>query len=158
MSAMYGPDGKAPTFNGSAWISQDGRYWWNGAAWQPLKARRRFQPPIALTLIIVSVLAVAWYVVQRIPQPPPPAVGVTNGTIDSSTQFEFDYRRTTTCNDLIFDYLFFDTSGHQVGKYQDQQHNKVLADKTYHFRIYAEFGATIDSHAVRFTATPTCLA
>ena len=89
MSAMVGPDGKPPTFDGAAWVSQDGRYFWNGAAWQPIK-RRGFQLPIALPLIIVAVLVGAWFVLQHLPQPSPIKYGVTNARIDSSTEFEFD--------------------------------------------------------------------
>ena len=154
MDAMIGPDGHPPTFNGAAWVSHDGRYWWNGAVWQPIK-RRGFRPPIAVTVIVLVVLAGAWFVLKSIPPPAPPALGVTNGSIVSSTEFTFDYRRSKTCNDLTFNYLFFEGGGKQVDKFADEKHNRVLGDKTYHFHIYA-FGVTIDSHAVRFDAIPTC--
>src|SRR5216684_2480261 len=82
--------------------------------------------------------------------------GVTNGKIDNSTQFEFDYRRSTTCNNLTFDYVFFDQGGSQVSTFAGQQTNKVLANSNYHFTINLFFGLAIDPKAVRFTASATC--
>jgi hypothetical protein len=154
MSEMVGPDGNAPSFDGAAWISQDGRYWWNGAAWQPIK-RRGFRPPIAVAGIVLVIVAGAWFVLKSLPQPPPPQNGVSNTKIDSPTQFEFDYRRATTCNDITFLYTFFDSGGHAVGTYPDQQHNKMIGGRSYHVTVNA-FGVSIDPHAVRFDAAPTC--
>ena len=37
MDAQIGPDGRPAVFEGGAWVSQDRRFWWNGAAWLPLK-------------------------------------------------------------------------------------------------------------------------
>jgi hypothetical protein len=156
MSEMIAPDGRAPIFDGASWVSQDGRYWWNGAAWQLIK-KPGFRPPIAVAVIVLALLAGAWYVFPKIiPRVAPPAYGVTNTTIDSSTHFEFDYRRSTACNDLTFGYLFFDNGGHQVDKLADEKHSQVLGNKTYHFHIYSF--VAIDSRAVRFDAMPTCLA
>lgn len=154
MSAMVGPDGQPPTFDGAAWVSQDGRYWWNGAAWQPIK-RKGFQPPYAVIVIVVVVLAGAWFVLQHLPQPAQPQNGVSNAKIDSPTQFEFDYRRSTSCNDLTFAYTFYDGGGHVVGRYPDQLHNKMIGGRTYHVTVDAS-GVSIDSHAVRFDAVATC--
>jgi len=153
MSGMMGPDGKPATFDGTAWVSEDGRYWRNGAAWQPFK-RRGFQPPIAVTAIVLLVLAGAWFVLHNLPKAPPEKYGVTNAKIDSSTEFEFDYRRSATCDDLTFDYLFYDKSGHQVDHFQGEKHNKVVANETVHFDVIG-FEA-IDARAVRFDAIPTC--
>jgi hypothetical protein len=154
MHAMIGPDRNPPAFNGAAWVSQDGRYWWNGAAWQPIK-RRGFRPPLAVTVIVLVVLGGARFVLKSIHPLAPPALGVAKASIVSSTEFTFDYRRSTTCNDLTFSYLFFDKGGTQVDKFADEKHNLVLGDKTYHFHIYA-YGLTIDSHATRFDAIPSC--
>jgi len=153
MAEMIGPDGRQPVFDGAAWVSQDGRYWWNGAGWQ-LNQKRRFRPPIAVTLIVVAFLALAGFVISKIPQPPPDPYGVSNAKIDSSTQFEFDYRRPTACKDLTFDYLFYDAGSHQVDEFADEKHSQVSADRTVHFTIYTFTG--IASNAVRFVATPTC--
>jgi hypothetical protein len=153
MSAMVGPDGKPPTFDGAAWISQDGRYFWNGAAWQPIK-KRGFRLPIALPLIIVAVLVGAWYVLQHLPQPSPIKYGVTNARIDSSTEFDFDYARPKTCNDLTFDYPFFDKSGQLVDTFTDEKHSQVDGGRTVHFDVF--IFVAINSHAVRFDAIPTC--
>ncbi len=155
MAVELGPDGRPPRFDGAAWVSQDGKYFWNGAAWQRIK-RQRFRPPIAVTVIVVVVVVLAGYVAKSIPQPAPPPYGVTNGKINNSTQFEFDYRRSTTCNNLTFDYMFFDKGGTQVNTFAGQQTNKVLANNNYHFTINLFFGLAIDPKAVRFTANPTC--
>src|SRR5260370_30278177 len=90
MAAEVGPDGQPPRFDGAAWVSQDGKYFWNGAAWQKIK-RPRFRPPIAITVIVVLVVVVAGFVAKSIPQPAPPPYGVTNGKIKNATQFEFVY-------------------------------------------------------------------
>ena len=153
MAAMIGPDGKPPTFNGAAWLSKDGRYWWNGTTWQPMK-RRGFQPPIAMTLIVLVVVAGVWYLMTHVPKSAPEPYGVTNARIDSSTEIEFDYRRSTTCNDLTFNYTFFDHSGHQVDIFAGEEHHKVPPDTTEHYDVIGY--TSIDSHAVRFDAVPTC--
>ena len=133
---MIGPDGRPPVFDGAAWISADGRYWWNGEGWLRIK-RRAFRPPIAVALLVIAVLAIAAFVLLKIPQPSPPPYGVSNMKIDSNTQFEFDYRRSTACKDLTFEYVFFDQSGQQVDRYADEKHNAVLGDVTNHFTIYS---------------------
>jgi hypothetical protein len=154
MSAMLGPDGKAPTFSGGAWVSADGRYWWNGGTWQPIK-KRGWRPPIAVPLIVLAVVVGAWYFVTHVQsKTPPEPYGVTNARIDSSTEFEFNYRRATSCKDLTFDYAFLDKAARQVDKYTDEQHSQVDADTTSHFDVFT-FTA-INAKAVRFNAVPTC--
>jgi phage terminase large subunit-like protein len=153
MSEMIGPDGRPPVFNGAAWVSEDGRYWWNGSDWQ-LNQKKVFRPPIAVTLIVVAFLAVAGFVISKIPQAAPEPYGVTNMKIDSSTQVEFDYRRSTKCQDLTFNYVFFDKSGQPVDNFVGETHNTVRGDATIHFTINSF--TPIASNAVRFVATPTC--
>jgi len=85
---------------------------------------------------------------------PPEPYGVTNARIDSSTEFEFDYRRSTSCKDLTFDYTFLDKTARQVDKYTDEQHSQVDANSTRHFDVFT-FTA-INAKAVRFKAVPTC--
>jgi len=153
MSDMIGPDGRPPVFDGAAWVSQDRRYWWNGAAWLRIK-RRGFRPPIAMTLIVVAFLGGVWYLLHDVFPTPPTPYGVTNMKIDSSTLFEFDYRSRTSCKDLTFEYVFLDQQGQPVDRFADEKHNAVLADVTNHFTIYSF--ASVDSNAVRFVATPTC--
>ena len=153
MSEMIGPDGRPPVFNGAAWVSQDGRYWWNGSDWQ-LNQKKVFRPPIAVTLIVVAFLAIAGFVISKIPQAPPEPYGVTNMKIDSTTQFEFDYRRKTTCKDLTFEYVFFDNNGTEVDRIAGETHNTVHGDVTTHVTVNSF--TSFNSSAVRFTATPTC--
>jgi len=155
MSEMVGPDGRPPVFDGAAWISSDGRYWWSGAAWQPIK-KPGYRPPIAVALIVVVVVVAGVYLAIKIPQPPPAAYGVTNAKIDSSNEFEFDYRRPTTCNKLTFIYVFFDSGKHEVARLGDQNiPRRVLGDHTYHYDTFTYSG--MGANPVRFEALPTCL-
>jgi hypothetical protein len=153
MSDMIGPDGKPPVFDGAAWVSADGRYWWNGTDWQPHR-KRGFRPPIALALIIVALLGGVWYLLHDVFPTPPTPYGVSNMKIDSSTEFEFDYRRKTACKDLTFEYVFFDQNGGQVDRIAGETHNTVRADAVTHVTV--DSFTPLDSNAVRFTATPTC--
>ena len=151
-----GPDGKPSVFDGAAWVSSDRKYWWNGAAWQPFK-RQGFRPPIALAVTILLVLAEAWYFFERIvPNAPAQAVvlGVTHAKIDSSSKIELDYARSTTCNELTFEFIFYDATGHKVGTYISEAHNNVSPNVTHHWVFYAN--DPISSKAVRFDAIPTC--
>jgi hypothetical protein len=56
MDAQLGPDGRPAVFEGGAWVSQDRRFWWNGAAWLPL---RRGGAGIPFVNIGIGVLFVA---------------------------------------------------------------------------------------------------
>ena len=157
MDAMVGPDGRPSTFDGAAWISQDGKYWWNGAAWQPVKRRGAFQPPIALAVIIVAVLVGAWFLFTRVIPPdtkPPVVMGVTNAKIVSSTQIEFDYARSTRCGELNFQIVFYDKSGRSVGDYVSEYVNGASPGVEHHYVFKTK--DTIPSSAVRFVATPAC--
>ncbi len=154
VSEMIGPDGQPPTFTGAAWVSRDGRYFWNGTAWQLAVRRRRPNfVVIGLAIVILAGIALA---IRAIPGPTDSTpYGVTNAKIDSVTQIEFDYRAAKSCNTLTFDYKFYDTGGAQVDEFQDEQQSQVSAGRTYHFTITAN-GQSIDAKAVRFTADPTC--
>jgi hypothetical protein len=154
MSQMIGPDGKPPTFDGAAWISQDGRNWWNGMAWLPIVPRR--QPNFALIGMVIGIIALIVFVVIAFPRPiiDTTTYGATNATIDSPTQIEFDYRAQDSCNNLTFVYTFYNAQGFKVGEFQDGQPRQVTAGQSYHFAASA--GQTIDPSATRFTATPTC--
>ncbi len=156
MDAMIGPDGEPPVFDGAAWLSQDGRYWWNGAAWQPIK-RPGFRPPIALAAIILIVLAGAWFVFAKVlPSTPSGAVvlGVTHAKIDSSTQVELDYARSTDCKDLTFEFVFYDKANNDVGDYVSDEHKYVSGGETHHYVFYTY--EAIPASAVRFDAIANC--
>jgi hypothetical protein len=152
-----GPDGRPAVFNGAAWISQDGRYWWNGAAWQPVKGRGGFQPPIAIIGVFLVLIAGAWFVVTRV-LPPPGAtavvLGVSNAKIDSSTQIELDYARADSCPDLTFTFVFHDKSGKELATYISDDHRNVSANTRHHYVFYTN--DSIPAGAVRFDALPTC--
>lgn len=153
---MIGPDGQPPTFTGAAWVSQDGKYWWNGVGWQPIVSTRR--PNFALIGIAIAIIAVVVFVVVAFPRPfiDTKPYGATNARIDSPTQIEFDYRAQDSCNNLTFVYTFYDAQGIKVGEFQDEQPSQVTAGQSYHFTISTNSGQQIDPTATRFTATPTC--
>lgn len=156
LSELIGPDGRPPTFDGAAWISRDGRYWWNGTAWQPIVARRR--PNFALIGMVIGIIALIGFVIYAYPRPiiDTRTYGATNATIDSATRIEFDYRAQDSCNNLTFIYTFYNAQGIKVGEFQDEHPSHVSAGQSYHFTIDFNAGLTIDPSATRFTATPNC--
>jgi hypothetical protein len=156
LSALIGPDGLPPTFDGAAWVSQDGKHWWNGTAWQPIVLKRG--PNYALIGMVIGIIALIAFVVIAYPRPiiDTTTYGVTNATIDSPTQIEFDYRAQDSCNNLTFIYTFYNAQGIKVGEFQDQQPSQVTAGKSSHFTISTNSGDQIDPSATRFTATPNC--
>ena len=155
LSEMVDPSGQRPLWDGAAWVSQDGMYWWNGTAWQAIVIKRR--PPFALIGMAIVVIAVIAFVIYAFPRPivDTTPYGVTNATIDSPTQIEFDYRAQDGCSNLTFIYTFYDAQGIKVGEFQDEQSSQVMAGHSYHFTI-TSVGQQIDASATRFTATPTC--
>lgn len=164
MNAMFGPDGHPATFNGEAWVSSDGKYWWNGAAWQPLGRRRG--PNLFVVGMALLIAAAVGLVVTGVirpgagaPSPTPVVMGVTNPKIDSSTQIEFDYARTNNCTELDFQIVFYDRAGRSVAQVQTSFINDVTGGVTHHYVFKAAQGlpqGTIPSSAVRFVATPSC--
>jgi hypothetical protein len=56
METQPGPDGRPAVFEGGAWVSQDRRFWWDGAAWLPLK---RAGSGIPLVKIVMGLLLLA---------------------------------------------------------------------------------------------------
>jgi hypothetical protein len=159
MSAEIGPDGQPPRFDGAAWVSQDGRYWWNGVAWQPVAKPRGFRPSILVVVLAVFIFGAVGYIgfnlVRQFHQPYA-GEGVSNAKIDSSTEIEFDYRRGSTCNDLTFQYDFYDQNSSHVDVFHDITGGKVDGGVTTHFDIKGDASQPIDSRAVRFEATATC--
>jgi hypothetical protein len=153
---MVDPAGQLPRWDGAAWISQDGRFWWNGTAWQPIVRRR--QTPWGLIALAIAIIAVIAIVVHSVPRQiiDTTQYGVTNAQIDSPTLIEFDYRAKDSCNNLTFVYTFYDAQGIKVGEFQDEHGNQVTGGKSYHFTISTTNGQSIDPSATRFTATPNC--
>jgi hypothetical protein len=157
MNVMVAPDGKPAQFDGQAWVSQDRKYWWNGAAWQRIGRRRG--PNLFVIVIGVLILGAVGLVVTgviRPTTPPPPprvVIGVTNMKIDSPTQVEFDYARSSNCFQLRFDITFYDKAGRALDRYLgDVQF--VSAGVTHHYVFHTDH--TIATGSVRFVATPTC--
>jgi hypothetical protein len=80
---------------------------------------------------------------------------VSNSKIDSQTQLELDYARTDPCPDLIFDFVFYDKSGHPVGGiYESDHHYNVSGGTRHHYVFYTL--ENIPAAAVRFDASPIC--
>ena len=157
MNVIMGPDGQPATFDGSAWVSRDGRYFWNGAAWLPAR-KPAWRPSLGQLFIVAAVLLgafVVWrFVVPNI-FPPDVQYGVTNTKIDSPTQVEFDYIRATPCGELTFRAVFYDTAGNQVRVFDDSTINSVMSNQLVHFTL--KITPPLPSSAVRFDVNPACL-
>jgi len=158
MDGIVGPDGRPATFDGAAWISQDGRYWWNGTVWQPVKRSRSLRPNwfvIAMAVIIVGVVAVFFTQVHHdAVSPDKIPLGVSNARIDSPTQVQFDYSTATACNGLTFRAVFYDKTGKQVQVFDNSTVASAPAHKLVHFTV--SVSPPIVASAVRFDAIPTC--
>jgi hypothetical protein len=154
LSEQVDPSGRRPTWDGAAWVSQDGRFWWNGTTWQPIVRRR--QVPWGVVGFAIVILAIIAFVIHAFPRQiiDTNHYGATNATIDSSTQIEFDYLAQDSCNNLTFVYTFYDAQGIKVGEFQDSQSRQVAAGQSYHMVI--DTSQPIDPSATRFTATPVC--
>src|SRR5258708_34898773 len=100
MDFQVGPDGQPPRFDGAAWVSQDGRHFWNGAAWQPIKKPRTRISGLVIALAVLVVAGVAFIAYAVLSPKPFEGEGVSNARIDSSTEIEVDYRRGTTWREL----------------------------------------------------------
>ncbi len=154
---MVAPDGKPAQFNGQAWISQDGKYWWNGAAWQRIGKRRGPNLfVIGMGVLIAGVVGLVVTGVIRPASPPPPpkvVMGVTNPKIDSPTQIEFDYARPSNCNQVGFDITFYDKAGRALDRYVGGT-QFLSAGKTHHYVFHTDHA--IPAGSVRFTVNPTC--
>jgi hypothetical protein len=158
MATELGPDGQPPRFTGAAWVSQDGRWFWNGAAWQPV-VRRGFRLSWrVIALAVVVMVALFGFLASRAIKPSPyEGDGVSNGKIDSATEIEFDYQRSSACKSLVFEYKFYDSKGNLVDDFTDTSGSPVDANTKYHFDIKANTGEPpIDTRAVRFEAVATC--
>jgi hypothetical protein len=157
MGLMMGPDGQPATYDGTAWVSRDGRYWWNGAAWMPARAIG-WRPSLGQVFIVFAVLLglfVVWRFVLPNFFPPDVQYGVTNTKIDSPTQVEFDYIRATSCNELTFRAVFYDNADNQVQLFDDSTINSVPSNQLVHFTL--KITPPIPASVVRFDAVPACL-
>ena len=159
MDAMVAPDGRPATFDGSAWVSQDGKYWWNGAASQPIRRKQGpnlFVIGVGLVIIVAVALVVTGVIRPGTTKPAPPTMGVSNSKIDSSSRIEFDYARPSDCKRLNFQIVFYDKAGHSLGTYESDFKSNVIGGESHHYVFY-----TIDAipaSAVRFTAADVCSA
>ncbi len=154
MSELIDPSGRRPRFDGAAWVSQDGAFWWNGTAWQPIVRRKRL--PWGVIGFVVVILAIGAFVVHQFPRQiiDTTQYGATNARIDSPYLVEFDFRAQDSCSNLAFVYTFYDVQGIKVGEVKDSQSRQVIAGQSYHLTIATS--QPIDASATRFTATPIC--
>jgi hypothetical protein len=153
---MVDPNGRPPHFDGAAWVSEDGNYWWNGTAWQVIVRQRRV--PWGVVGGVVVILVIAAFVIHSFPRPliDTAVYGATNAQIDSSALIEFDYRSHDSCNNLTFTYTFYNQEGIKVSEFQDQLSRSVTAGQSYHYTVAIGSGQEFDPSATRFTVTPTC--
>lgn len=154
---LVDPNGRPPHFDGAAWVSEDGGYWWNGTAWQAIVRQR--QVPWGVVGGVVAIIVVAVLVVYSFRSHlaiDTSAYGATNAQIDSSALIEFDYRSADACNNLTFTYTFYNQEGIKVSEFQDQLSRSVTAGQSYHFTVAIGNGQQFDPSATRFTVTPTC--
>ncbi|HEY8854583.1 MAG TPA: hypothetical protein VIN12_04845 [Candidatus Dormibacteraeota bacterium] len=156
MDFQVGPDGQPPRFDGAAWVSQDGRHFWNGGAWQPIKKPRTRISGLVVALAVLIVAGVAFIVYAVFSPKPFEGDGVSNARIDSSTEIEFDYLRSQTCKNLMFEYRFFDRGSNEVDTFHDVKGDTVEGGITHHFDIQTDPSQPIDSRATRFVADATC--
>ena len=157
MAVEIGPDGQPAHFDGAAWVSQDGRHFWNGTAWQPIAKPKGGRPSLLLIGIAVFVVAAGGFIAFSVFSPKPFAGdGVSNAKIDSPTEVEFDYKRSSTCQNLTFEYRFFDGNGKQVDVFHVATGGRVEGGVRTHFDIRADASQPINSAAVRFEANATC--
>jgi hypothetical protein len=157
MDFEVGPDGQPPRFDGAAWVSQDGRHFWNGGAWQPIKKPRARASGLVIALGVLIVAGVGYIAFAMLSPKPFEGEGVSNAKIDSSTEIEFDYIRGTTCSNLAFVYRFYDRGGHQVDIFHDVKGDLVTAGHIHHFDSHTDPTQPIDSRAYRFVADATCI-
>ena len=157
MNAMVAPDGKPAQFNGQTWVSEDGKFWWNGAAWQPVSRKRRpnfFVIGMGAVILIAVGLALTGVIKPgQPPQAPKVVLGVSNMKIDSPTQIEFDYARSTRCDQVTFNISFYDKAGRVLDKYIGAA-NFVSAGVMRHYVFTTDHA--IPASAVRFTVNATC--
>ena len=155
---LVDPNGRPPHFDGVAWVSEDGGYWWNGTAWQPLVRRRETPWGVVVGVVVIIVAAALVIYTQRSHLTiDTSAYGATNARIDGPGAIEFDYRAQDACNNLTFIYTFYNQQGIKVSEFEDQQPRSVAASQTYHFVItIGGNGQGFDPSATRFTVTPNC--
>ena len=154
---MITPDGKPATFNGQAWVSEDGRYRWNGAAWQPVARRRGPNLFVAGTAALIGLAVVL--VVTGVIRPTPSAkttslqvtIGVTNAKIDSRSRVEFDYASKTHCTQVVFQIVFYDAAGHDVGEYIGSE-GELRPGVEHHFVF--DTNTPIPATATHFSVAP----
>jgi hypothetical protein len=156
MDFQVGPDGQPPRFDGAAWVSQDGRHFWNGGAWQPITKPRTRISGLVVALAVFIVAGGAFIVYAVFSPKTFEGEGVSNARIDSSTEIEFDYRRSTTCSNLTFEYRFFDSGSNEVDTFHDANSYLVTGGLTHHVDRTTDPTQPIDSRATRFVADATC--
>jgi hypothetical protein len=156
MGFQIGPDGKPPQFDGTVWVSEDGTHFWNGAAWQPINQPRTRISGLVVVLGVLVVAGVAFILYSVFSPKPFAGDGVSNARIDSRTEIEFDYRRSTTCSNLTFEYRFYDGGSNEVDTFHDPSGYAVTGGVTHHVDRTTDPSQPIDSRATRFVADATC--
>lgn len=156
MDFQLGPDGQPPRFDGAAWVSQDGKYFWGGAAWQPIKQPHSRVSGLVIVLGVFILAGLAFTAYKVLTPQPFAGDGVSNAKIDSRTEIEFDYRRASSCANLTFQYRFYDGGSNEVDTFHDPTGYPVTGGVTNHVDRTTDPSQPIDSRATRFVADATC--
>ncbi|HEV3100863.1 MAG TPA: hypothetical protein VG426_00855 [Candidatus Dormibacteraeota bacterium] len=120
------------------------------------EGRRGFKPPLPLIALAILIVVAAGFVVFNLVMRSLAGDGVSNAQIVSPSEIRFDYLRASTCNDLTFEYRFFDLFGRQVQAFPDFTSRQIEGGVTAYLNITLDPSQPIDAAAVRFEADATC--
>jgi hypothetical protein len=118
--------------------------------------RRGFRPSLPLIVLAILIAVVVGFVIFNLVAKSLAGDGVSNAKIVSSSEIQFDYRRDTTCNDLTFEYKFFDLFGRQVEGFRDFTSRRIEGGVMAYLNVTIDPSQPIDPSAVRFLADATC--
>lgn len=142
-----------PPVAGTVTTDASGRRWfWDGAQWKPLAAKRRNLRWLwSLAILVVIGIGYAVFGHQSTPT-------ISNAKIDSPTQIEFDYHASSSCSNLTFSYTFYDSGGSKLDTWNGESSHKTDSGTDYHITVTADpnNSQSIPSSATRFDVTPTC--
>jgi hypothetical protein len=120
------------------------------------EGRRGFKPSLPLIALAILIVVAVGFVVFNLVMRSLAGDGVSNAQIVSPSEIRFDYLRASTCNDLTFEYRFFDLFGRQVQAFPDFTSRQIEGGVTAYLNITLDPSQPIDAAAVRFEADATC--
>lgn len=147
------------TFDGTYYWTPDHTAWWNGTQWVPIVPPRKKGHGLRTLIIVGGVLLLIGGTINVINSAyPSSGTDISNAKIASSTEIDFTYYASVTCNKLGFTYQFYDGSGNPVGfkGSVDNTNQSVVGGRSYSITSTSVPGDTIDPSATRFVATAKC--